>query len=48
MKYAYFDTSSGISGDMTLGALLDLGADAEAFKKKMDSLNLPVVPAGHP
>jgi uncharacterized protein (TIGR00299 family) protein len=42
MKYAYFDASSGISGDMTLGALLDLGADAEAFRKKMNSLNLPV------
>ncbi len=42
MKYAYFDTSSGISGDMTLGALLDLGADVEVFKKKMGSLNLPV------
>jgi len=42
MKYAYFDTSSGISGDMTLGALLDLGADEEVFQKKMDSLNLPV------
>jgi len=42
MKYVYFDMPSGISGDMTLGALLDLGADAELFKEKIASLELPV------
>jgi len=42
MKYVYFDAFSGISGDMILGAFLDLGADAEKFKKKIASLGLPV------
>jgi pyridinium-3,5-bisthiocarboxylic acid mononucleotide nickel chelatase len=36
----YFDTFAGISGDMTLGALLDLGADREAFLAEMDKLGL--------
>ncbi|MFO7981449.1 MAG: nickel insertion protein, partial [Candidatus Aminicenantes bacterium] len=42
MKYVYFDAFSGISGDMILGAFLDLGADAELFKQKIASLGLPV------
>jgi uncharacterized protein (TIGR00299 family) protein len=42
MKYIYFDGSSGASGDMILGALLDLGISPSAFKKKMAELELPV------
>jgi len=42
MKYAYLDGSSGLSGDMILGALLDLGIEPSLFKEKMASLRLPV------
>jgi pyridinium-3,5-bisthiocarboxylic acid mononucleotide nickel chelatase len=42
MKYVYFDASSGLSGDMILGALLDLGPDADRFVKAMARLRLPV------
>jgi uncharacterized protein (TIGR00299 family) protein len=42
MKYVYIDGSSGASGDMILGALLDLGLSPTAFKKKMAELKLPV------
>ena len=38
MKLAYFDPFSGISGDMTVGALLDAGADAAALVAGLDSL----------
>ena len=40
MKILYFDCFSGISGDMTMGALLDAGGDAEALKRDLALLNL--------
>ena len=33
MKIAYFDCFAGISGDMTLGALLGAGADANRLRE---------------
>lgn len=40
MKICYFDAFSGISGDMTVGALLDAGADWSALESALHSLNL--------
>src|SRR5437868_9664228 len=42
MRLAHFDCFSGISGDMTLGALIDAGVDADAIRKGIDSLGLPI------
>lgn len=40
LKAAYFDCYSGISGDMFLGALFDLGVDPGKVRKVLKSLNL--------
>jgi len=41
MKIAYFDCISGISGDMTLGALVDAGVPLEAIDRAIQSLGVP-------
>ena len=40
MKKLYFDCMSGISGDMTVAALLDLGADRDVLEKALDSITI--------
>jgi uncharacterized protein (TIGR00299 family) protein len=40
MNLAYFDCFSGISGDMTLGALLDAGCDVSHLRKELQSLQV--------
>lgn len=42
MRALHFDCFSGISGDMTLAALIDAGADVAAVRAGVDSLGLPV------
>ena len=41
MKLAYFDCFSGISGDMTLGALVDAGCPVEYLRSELQSLDVP-------
>ncbi|MDR0286934.1 MAG: LarC family nickel insertion protein, partial [Clostridiales bacterium] len=40
MKILYLDCFSGISGDMTVGALLDAGADEKKLRFELKKLNL--------
>src|SRR3954463_6020653 len=48
MRIAYLDCASGISGDMTLGALVDAGAELGAIQAGIDSLALPSCRLGRP
>ena len=41
MKLAYFDCFSGISGDMTLGALVDAGCDVGHLRAELAHLPVP-------
>lgn len=40
MKVLYYDLFCGISGDMNLGALVDLGVDIEYLKSELHKLNI--------
>ena len=42
MRVLHFDCFSGISGDMTLAALIDAGVDAAAVRDAIASLGLPI------
>ncbi len=42
VRVLHFDCFSGISGDMTLGALIDLGVDPAAIRAVYDSFGLPI------
>ncbi|HEY2121790.1 MAG TPA: nickel pincer cofactor biosynthesis protein LarC [Candidatus Acidoferrum sp.] len=41
MKLAYFDCFSGISGDMTLGALVDAGVPIDHLRSELKGLEVP-------
>ena len=41
MKVLYFDCFAGISGDMTLGAFLDIGADPAHLERELARLGVP-------
>ena len=41
MRVLYYDCFSGISGDMNLGAMLDLGVSQDYLRSELDKLNVP-------
>jgi len=41
MKLAYFDCMSGLSGDMTLGAVVDAGCPLETLRDGLEGLEVP-------
>lgn len=41
MRIAYFDCPMGVSGDMILGALIDVGLEGKRLSKALAGLNLP-------
>jgi hypothetical protein len=41
MRIAYFDCFAGISGDMVLGALIDLGFPVEKLREELQKIPLP-------
>lgn len=43
MRIAYLDCSTGISGDMTVAALIDAGVNPQSLRAAIDSLGLPGV-----
>ena len=40
MKTLYLDIFSGLSGDMFIGAMIDLGVDAQEFAHELEKLGL--------
>jgi uncharacterized protein (TIGR00299 family) protein len=40
MRALYFDCFAGVSGDMIIGALIDLGLDLQSLNSRLDSLGL--------